>query len=419
MSASQRNDTLRKLLAECDVPQFHLLAAEMAPIMHGRCPNNCQDIVGWLPDDMAVTVLSFLDPVSLCRAARVSRRWHELCRTPHLWKRLVKLPEFRLSVEGEQEQSRLYRLSAPPSSPSDELFNWRTMLAERFRLRSNWLHGRCAVRTFTGHGQSITCIQLDASRIASGSSDCTIKVWSTKTNAPWSVLTLHGHLDSVRCLQMRDKALVSGSNDRTIRVWDLADGPGWSRGSCRLTITGHSDTVRCLQYDGTRIISGSYDATLKIWDAQSGQCRRTLRGHDGAVLAVFFDDVRIISGGIDKLIKIWSFEGHCLASLQGHHGGVTCIQFSLSDRKIFSGSLDGDLRFWSIDTGQCLDTLNWTEGHAGVIRQIQVDHWRVVSASDDKTVKVWDVHTGARLVTLRCHSDGATSALLTCCLPHC
>lgn len=57
-----------------------------------------------------------------------------------------------------------------------EVFDWRQIAAERFRLRRNWLNGRCSVRTFTGHTQSISCVQLTHSRIASGSSDSTIKV---------------------------------------------------------------------------------------------------------------------------------------------------------------------------------------------------------------------------------------------------
>ena len=53
------------------------------------------------------------------------------------------------------------------------------------------------------------------------------------------------------------------------------------------------------------------------------------------------------------LFQIWSFaEGRCLATLQGHRGGVTCVRFNMHERRIFSGALDGDLRFWDIDTGK-------------------------------------------------------------------
>ena len=46
----------------------------------------------------------------------------------------------------------------------------------------------------------------------------------------------------------------------------------------------------------------------------------------------------------------------------------------------------------------------------GVIRCLQANAWRMVSASDDRTLKVWqlETHTGQRLLTLRNHTDGVT-----------
>ena len=39
---------------------------------------------------------------------------------------------------------------------------------------------------------------------------------------------------------------------------------------------------------------------------------------------------------------------------------------------------------------QCVHTLDWihSEGHTGVIRHLQANHWKMVSAADDKTLKV-------------------------------
>ena len=53
---------------------------------------------------------------------------------------------------------------------------WKAVFSERFRLRNNWLGGRCNVRTFEGHTQGVSCVQFDDTRIVSGSSDKTIKV---------------------------------------------------------------------------------------------------------------------------------------------------------------------------------------------------------------------------------------------------
>ena len=37
-------------------------------------------------------------------------------------------------------------------------FQWKHVFAERFRLRNNWLAGRCTVRTFEGHTQGSLCV---------------------------------------------------------------------------------------------------------------------------------------------------------------------------------------------------------------------------------------------------------------------
>lgn len=47
-------------------------------------------------------------------------------------------------------------------------------------------------------------------------------------------------------------------------------------------------------------------------------------------------------------------------------------------------------KMWDLRTGKCVQTLDWklSEGHTGVVRCLQVDSWRIVSAADDRTIKV-------------------------------
>ncbi|KAK2192588.1 hypothetical protein NP493_26g03018 [Ridgeia piscesae] len=400
-SDEQKNLVLRDFLTECDVPQIHLLSLEMEPRLHHGCPPNCCDRFSWLPHNVSLQILSFLDPVSLCRASSVCRSWHELVDDPSLWRRLCSLTKWKLARSIEQKQFIQHMM--PGGS-----INWKKVFSERFRLRNNWLRGKCNVRTFEGHTQGISCVQFDDTRIVSGSSDKTIKVWNIRTNSPWSVQTLVGHSGTVRCLYLEGNRLVSGSTDTTIKVWDLSTQQSWSSIACKVTMTGHLDTVRCLQVDDEKVISGSYDKTLKVWDIRTGICRMTLRGHEAAVLCLQFDHFKIVSGSCDKTIKLWTFAGDCVMTLTGHQDAVTCLQFD--DTRIVSGSLDCTIKFWTIATGRCVKTIDWkaSEGHTGVVRCLQSDSWRVVSASDDKTLKVWSLETGKRLVTLRNHTDGVT-----------
>lgn len=50
------------------------------------------------------------------------------------------------------------------------------MFAEQYRIRNNWMRGRCLIKVFEGHNGGISCVQFDDKRIVSGSWDTTIKV---------------------------------------------------------------------------------------------------------------------------------------------------------------------------------------------------------------------------------------------------
>lgn len=396
----QKNLLLKELLSGCELPQLHLLSVKMAANLHHGCPPNCQDIITWLPTNQATRILSYLDPVSLRHASQVCKVWNRLSEEQSLWRRFCCQPKWRLCKAAEHKQVISHMLHGS--------ILWKKVFAERYRLRNNWLKGRCTVRTFEGHSQGISCVQFDDTRIVSGSSDKTIKVWNIRTNAQWSVQTLVGHSGTVRCLHLEGNRLVSGSTDCMIKVWDLSTQESWSSIACKVTMMGHTDTVRCLQVDDLKVVSGSYDKTLKVWDLSTGKCTMTLRGHQAAVLCIHFNDTKVVSGSCDKTIKVWNFMGACIMTLEGHQDAVTCLQFDAT--RIVSGSLDCNLKFWDIHSGDCINTIDWkaAEGHTGVVRCLQADSWRLVSAADDKTIKVWNLETGKRLVTLRNHSDGVT-----------
>lgn len=54
--------------------------------------------------------------------------------------------------------------------------DWRAVMEARYKLQRNWTTGRGAMRTFTGHTQAVSCVQVDGNRIVSGAYDSTIKV---------------------------------------------------------------------------------------------------------------------------------------------------------------------------------------------------------------------------------------------------
>src|SRR5207237_710633 len=91
-------------------------------------------------------------------------------------------------------------------------------------------------------------------------------------------------------------------------------------------------------------------------------------------------------------------------ALQGHRGFVTSCAVSPQGDWLVSASHDKTLKLWDSRTGAELRTL---QGHTDMVTACAVspDGTWFISASHDETLKLWDARTGACLTTL--HVEGA------------
>ncbi|KAF9928700.1 hypothetical protein FBU30_002171 [Linnemannia zychae] len=220
-----------------------------------------------------------------------------------------------------------------------------------------------------------------------------------------SARELPGHKEGIYCIQFDSYKIISGSRDTTIKIWDIRSG------ECVRTYPGHTASVLCLQYDETRIVSGSSDTSILVWDLESGRILQRLDGHVDSVLSVRFEKDIVVSCSKDRTVKIWEIStGQLLRTLRGHRAAVNAVQFSPesaspspfrgSPRLVVSASGDKTIKVWSFDTGECLRTL---DGHARGIACIQFEGNVVVSGSSDQSIKIWDLSTGSCLNTLTGH----------------
>merc|ERR1719396_23976 len=127
--------------------------------------------------------------------------------------------------------------------------------------------------------------------------------------------------------------------------------------------------------------------------------RGTLEGHEGWVTSIatpqnLNSDV-IISASRDKTLLVWKITreegnyGYPLRSLHGHSHFVEDVDISSDGQFALSGSWDGTLRLWDLNTG---DTTRRFIGHTKDVLSVafSVDNRQIVSASRDKTIKLWN-----------------------------
>ena len=281
-------------------------------------------------------------------------------------------------------------------------------------------------------------ISRDAKWILSSSEDDTIRLWERASGR--CAATYEGHLGAVySCRLSSDNTFaVSASWDKTLKIWDLRDhSPRFVRySSCLATLEGHTGRVLSCALGGRSdsfCISASKDKTLRIWSLNNILsedpskrhvfCVGVLHGHQGRVFSCDVSDSDMIaSGSGDQSVKLWDIHSQsCVTTFTGHTAEVRRVVFCKSGSTLASASADKTVRLWSVrsDNRRCVRVFR---GHANV-SQYRMNSWGavldvsfslssklLVSASSDRTVRIWNGRNGQEIERLKAHD-----AMVTCC----
>ncbi|KAL9001268.1 MAG: hypothetical protein Q9169_000159 [Polycauliona sp. 2 TL-2023] len=219
------------------------------------------------------------------------------------------------------------------------------------------------------------------------------------------------HRECVYTIQYSGNYLVSGSRDKTLRKWNLE-----TQRLVGKPLVGHNASVLCLQFDNSEgedmIVSGSSDTDVILWEFSTGKMiKKIARAHDESVLNLKFDSRFLVTCSKDKTIKIWNRRelrpGDRDYPIRGVEGGGTCPAYIL-DLQGLGTAMDID-RHLSAEEKTPLSPytpIMILESHNAAVNAIHIYKDQLVSASGDRHVHLWNIHTGVRTSVCRGHTKG-------------
>uniref|UniRef100_A0A452T8P0 Sterol regulatory element-binding protein cleavage-activating protein n=1 Tax=Ursus maritimus TaxID=29073 RepID=A0A452T8P0_URSMA len=200
-------------------------------------------------------------------------------------------------------------------------------------------------------------------------------------------------------------------------------------------------SIWSLELQGSLIVVGRSSGRLEVWDAIEGTLRCSSEEVSSGITALVFLDKRIVAARLNGSLDFFSLETHtALSPLQfrgtpGRSSSPTSPVYSSSDTvacrlthtvpcahqkpitalkaaagRLVTGSQDHTLRVFRLEDSCCLFTL---QGHSGAITAVYIDQTMVLaSGGQDGAICLWDVLTGSRVSHMFAHRGDITS--LTC-----
>ena len=166
-------------------------------------------------------------------------------------------------------------------------------------------------------------------------------------------------------LVSNDEAIVSASSDTTVKLWR----PSAVDALPPQTLGFHGDYVKAVSAPGKGadwVASGSLDHHICLWDINEAKEIRRFRVTDegsvkGSVYALATNSSLIASGGPENIVKLWDQRsGKRINQFIGHTDNIRSILLSENNASdmVISASADKSVKVWSITAGRCLYSLS-------------------------------------------------------------
>jgi len=225
-----------------------------------------------------------------------------------------------------------------------------------------------------------------------------VKLWQRQPEAPQFVL---GNEPAITLAVSPDgRWIATAGKDNVIHIWDA------SNGKPAKELTGHTAAVNALKFspDSAKLLSGSADKTLRLWDVAAGkQLAQADTPSEISAVEWVLGGKQVASTG-DNVIRLWNLPDKpdaplaAFKEMAGHTQLVTCLGASSDGKQLASGSRDGSVRWWSVESAKQVKQMD----HGAPVLGVAVSpNGKLIASVGGKSAKLWTTDRGQMTFELK------------------
>lgn len=265
------------------------------------------------------------------------------------------------------------------------------------------------IKKVENHMEPVTCIAVsrDGTLAVTGSRDSTVKIWTLSSGETHT--TLAGHKGPVTCVTFSANGLfvVSGSEDTNLTVWGLTVGLIVS------TFAEHRVKPLTVQVssDSKKILSVDESGIHRLWIADTGQ-QVFVISKPTTNVTFHGNNIFAQASRLSNNLRYWStFDPENEKSVS-HSEAINCYHLTYDGQTIVTGSQDKSLKVWEVSSGKLTQILVGHEASVSCVHIAGLKPSLIISGSMDCNSIVWDMTTGTEMFTLRGHAANVSNVRL-------
>jgi len=155
----------------------------------------------------------------------------------------------------------------------------------------------------------------------------------------------------------------------------------------------------------TYLYSGSRDCLVSQWNIELQKHYQRFRGHTQSIRGIRLLDKRLITASANEL-KTWDITSSEWISTQNIQNSI--VSLDLCNQNLIDCRNDRSLTLWNLS--QSIPKIIRTfEGHSSPVFSVAIQGIRIISGSQDKIIKIWNLENGKCMITLKGHGSSVVS----------